>query len=934
MKNILHGIYHAIFWVWNLVFLSVFYLGILPEIGFPLAKAVLAGEIETEFLTTFLGLLLIPLLCTILGWIRFRKRPPELMRLFYGVEAPLILLCLLRLFLLRELTPASILLIGTAIVCIFAFTGELCFGYFGTLADRHKPLKTLMQSLAWVQIALHGLIIFAGLYIGTLLLLYAIPIAREIVVEIISLHWVDDLWYNLTHELFTSLWAMPMLGLLFVLSATLFVMMPSALTALYLHSGQRILRTAIAHRGRNLTLSIVLGILTAWISIFIAFSQQPQSQVFKLLENPASSDSQRQTLLQQSEEIRAGLLNAYLYPYRYLSTHENSDLIISMYRYAFDINDAYLHDLKLFHNFLISPFLYQGTWQDRPKAEKLYAEFFDQPLQKQERKTIQKALRSTATIDDAKAGVLNINQKKVWLSKQEINLNEHGDWADIEIHEVYKNQTFDVEEIFYSFSLPESAVITGVWLGDTEDLEKRFTFKISPRGAAQKVYTSQVRRVNPVDPALLEQVGPHHYRLRAFPIPPKVSSWENNPDRPTEMNLWLTYQVMAQEQGFPLPQLGEKRNIFWTNKTQRFRNGQSIKGFDRDWLEGYLAASPSELKAHAATFDGYKVTANPLGDRDYVLPQNQRFAVIVDDSRSMENHRQELEQTLQWLQKNGFADGKIENNEADLYLTASTGKKASQLENLRQFNAQKQVFYGTLSLKETLRQFASLQGDRAYDAILLLTDEGSYELSKDKGNIPKISAPLWVVHLGGKFPPAYEDKTLKTIQDSGGGVATEIPQVLRRIGTTEDLQKNTSSQVVSVVDDYAWIMTKTTDIAEDNNNFAPLAARMLVRGLSRTQESDRLAQLDRIHAIAKQYKIVTPYSSAIVLVNDEQRKALEEAEASRDRFQRTVENGQEQLQTPNDSLSTSIPEPGMILGLGAIALLFLTQRKSLRSNRH
>ena len=68
-------------------------------------------------------------------------------------------------------------------------------------------------------------------------------------------------------------------------------------------------------------------------------------------------------------------------------------------------------------------------------------------------------------------------------------------------------------------------------------------------------------------------------------------------------------------------------------------------------------------------------------------------------------------------------------------------------------------------------------------------------------------------------------------------------------------------------------------------------------------------------------------------MNDEQRKALEKAEASRDRFQRTVGNGQEQLRTPNDPLSTSIPEPGMIVGLGAIALLFLTQRKSLRSSR-
>ncbi|MGK7928131.1 MAG: TIGR02921 family PEP-CTERM protein, partial [Spirulina sp.] len=583
--------------------------------------------------------------------------------------------------------------------------------------------------------------------------------------------------------------------------------------------------------------------------------------------------------------------------------------------------------------FLISPFLYQGDRSDRQKAQELYAQFFDTPLQKRERKAIQKALQSTTMLDDAKAGVLNINQKKVWLNKQDVKLTEHGDWADIEIHEVYKNQTFDEEEIFYSFSLPESAVLTGIWLGDTGDLAKRFPFKISPRGAAQKVYNSQVNRVRPVDPALLEQVGPHHYRLRAFPIPPKVRSWENNPSRPTEMHLWLTYKVMGQDQGFALPQLGEKRNIFWTNKTERFRNGQAIKGFKDDWLEGFLAASPSEARVHRVTFDGYQIAAQPLSDRDYTLPQAQKFAVIIDGSRSMENHRKELRESLHWLQKRGFFDGNLANNEADLYVTASSGKRASEYDNLKQFNPQKQVFYGTLSLKEILRQFATLQSDRVYDTILLLTDEGSYELSKDKGDIPTLSAPLWVLHLGGQFPPAYEDKTLKTIQDTGGGVDTQIPQVLQRIATTESLQKTSSSQVVSVVNGYAWTMTETADPAENNDRFAPLAARILVRGLSQKQEGDSLEQLDRIHAIAKQYKIVTPYSSAIVLVNDEQRQALAEAEASSDRFNRTVEDGKEQLQSPNDPLATSVPEPGIIIGLGAIALLFLSQRKSLRS-RH
>ncbi len=76
---------------------------------------------------------------------------------------------------------------------------------------------------------------------------------------------------------------------------------------------------------------------------------------------------------------------------------------------------------------------------------------------------------------------------------------------------------------------------------------------------------------------------------------------------------------------------------------------------------------------------------------------------------------------------------------------------------------------------------------------------------------------------------------------------------------------------------------------------------------------ETLDELDAIHAIAKTYKIVTPYSSMIVLVNDEQREALRLAEVATDRFNRKVEDGKENLTAPNNPLnSVTVPEPGMV----------------------
>jgi putative PEP-CTERM system integral membrane protein len=109
-----------------------------------------------------------------------------------------------------------------------------------------------------------------------------------------------------------------------------------------------------------------------------------------------------------------------------------------------------------------------------------------------------------------------------------------------------------------------------------------------------------------------------------------------------------------------------------------------------------------------------------------------------------------------------------------------------------------------------------------------------------------------------------------------------------------------------------------------------VAARQLVLGLSKEKAQEQLVQLDTMHAVAKSFGIVTPYSSMIVLVNDQQRAALKKAEQESDRFNREVENGNEQLSQPSNPLNVSgVPEPEewMLMGMIAIALVFISKRQ-------
>jgi len=933
MKKLVFVLAHLLFWGWNLLWLALVYIWILPAIGIDLIAGTVEGVIPVNFAITLLLIFAVPTVCTVFGFRKhFRSSAYNLIGLLYGVEAPFFILLLLWLFLIRERTFSNSFMLATLLAVIATFAIELAYGY----AQRRK-------ALAIAQLVGHTLMVFVAVYLSTLLMFYVAPLGFLLVREFFRFEWVEGVFDVLRH-----LPQMFPLGLIwlsfFLFSLTLFIGFPAALVSLYVYSGARLWQRFAQQFGRIPTMIGAATVIIAYLFGFAAINQQPQHKAFFLLEQIAQKNSARQAILAESNMIRKGLLNAYLQSYRYLSPKPDATNIREWYASAdmFALSRPAAQWFQDAHNLLLSPFLYDGEADDAEKAAKLYAEFFDTPIQRGETKAIKRALSSTYNRDEVKAGLMNINEEKVWLAQQQIAVEPHGDWANVELYEVYENQTSEEQEVFYSFSLPESAVMTGLWLGDSENRDTRFAFQISPRGAAQQVYNEQVRVRR--DPALLEQVGPRHYRLRAFPVPPRESAiWQNRrrgrqfetsgaaATPPKRLHLWLTYKIMRRDAQWPLPDLGEKRNIYWTKKTICNYNGYETKHSGDDWLPPYLKANqpgqpvPHELLAP----DGYRVAVAPLKPEEYAMPQGKRFALLIDSSYSMSQQAETLKQTLAWLKSDVLAA-----NAVDLYLIDAQPELSRRVEYLGNaaFDLEELMFYGTVQFQEMLSRFMALRGDTAYDALLLITDEGSYELAQDKAALPTLPAPLWMVHLGG-MPKAYDDATLQAIETSGGGVASDAREVLQRLATTAKFGAG-----VNIVDGYKWQVEQTTEstaFAEQGDlqaAFDPLAARQLLRAIGKQLDMSALTSLDLAHGIAKQFQIVSPYSSMIVLVNDEQRKALEEAENQADRFEREVETGNEALQKPFNPLHVpaagaagNVPEPGTI-GLLGIGLVLLTYR--------
>jgi putative PEP-CTERM system integral membrane protein len=272
----------------------------------------------------------------------------------------------------------------------------------------------------------------------------------------------------------------------------------------------------------------------------------------------------------------------------------------------------------------------------------------------------------------------------------------------------------------------------------------------------------------------------------------------------------------------------------------------------------------------------------------------------------------------------------------DVYLTASEyrGEKPA-IVDLGELDPDSLMYYGGQNPGQLLAQFTALHTGRKYDAILVLTDDSGYQLGPSDLAVSTPGAPVWMVHLGG-FPLGYDDPTLAAIQASGGGVASTVDEALTRLMIARAAGQSGESQapLADIIDGYVWLTVSTGAAAPlaggevvthaPGDDFAAFAARRLILAAMQRQRAmlDDPEVLDTLHATAIEHSIVTPFSSMIVLVNEEQQRRLDALEQQDDRFQREREDVGET--TPEPPTVTGVPEPEewLLIGLAALMLLW------------
>lgn len=941
---------YGLFWSWNIILALLTAFLLLPEMVVPIITGMVAGSVFVEQGLLSLLLFVVPLSTIIIALTkRFPSDPKLLLALFYGIELPLFFLIIARLTMFGELHAGTLHILMLSIIAVFAYA-------YCLLPD--SDTRSLRLKAFFRQIGITCSVVVA-LYIGLFLLIFIFPIGKEFLVGLFRFEW---LMISLKNPL-------SILGGIFLAyTFTLLLGLPFMLIALYslmFNKQNQINKTVL---GQNIHYLAIFLCLIVNAAIFYAANQQPQNDVFQQLEKVATSTEQKQALLQNQEQIRDGLVNAYLSSYRYLSTTSTSGLVEEMYSEAFALHpEGIPRFLQQSFNFLATPFLYQGNqWsKDAKKAEQLYLSFFDTPIEKGEANAINTALKSNWRRDGMKAGLINKDRQKVLITDQTVSIQEGKHSATITLSERYENQTFEQQEIYYYFQLPEEATITGIWLSDEQDKPQKYAYQVAPRGAAQKLYVQE--RERRVDPALLEQVGPQQYRLRIFPIPAKTRKSKRFQVNAKPMFMQMSYQIplyqQLNQQYWRLPKLLEKRNVFWNKRTELTINQQVQTGL-RDnkemWLpEHWPAKSATPVNDQNSQISSYlqlaeqqwlKVSFSPRAN----IPESseqllswakqaspQKLAVLIDISYSIHAVKDELYQNLTQLDllDQNSSQGSDSNSgfEIDFY---QISEQIQPIDSISQWMQQKPLLYGH---NTTLKQFGQWQefykeANRSkYNALILLTDQGNYE-SKEKQSIAlNQQLPLWILHLG-KIPAyAYADPLLDYIYQSGGGVSHQIGDVLTRLDWK---QKQLQEETARISEHYIWQYQMVDQLIDPPSQSiipeAILAHQWISADFNRrsAKNPNSLGHLDRMHQLAIKQSLVSPFSSMIVLVEQRQKDELEKMSKQADRFNRDIDSGEKNLISAYDPLKVNaVPEPEEWALIIVVILMLAASQVKKRINR-
>ncbi|MCT4534693.1 TIGR02921 family PEP-CTERM protein [Halodesulfovibrio sp.] len=883
------------FWVWHGIILFLGGLLILAIMGKNFSQ-VMAGTLSLDYFVSGVGLLVVPLFLAICGGGELVKlEQSKLLKLVYVVELPLLILLGFRFFGIDVITIGDIFVLTSLafppLVYLFAFLADN-FEFFASLRTK------LSSGVGFYFFLVAYSMLFVGMWYSFAFVLLIIPPLLGSILGILGTALAITL--NVSWGFIVGIILFIIFVFLFALVAPVPLYLVSEYSKLW---SEKIEASFIEARVK--TVATFCFVVVSWFFVFVFLQSTPQD-FDTLVNSPPQNEQQMTFFADNKNEIRGWFLEEYIAQYnKYRSQY--------VYAFYYDVlgSESMAEGAQAVVDALAKPMRHKSVFNDIESVKKAYAAIFDVPMLEAEKATLEKRIGGRTKKDVFEERETDV--KRVLVDEQTLSIQDHGYYANVKMHECYKNQTYMQREVEYYFAMPDGAVVTDLKMGLTESEAEAFRCVVAPRGAARKVYENEVRKRR--DPALLEQIDDNLYRLRIFPVP--AMQWDREKRKEigsAKLFLWMTFQVLRTEQGFPMPRLLKKRNAYWIDRPDR--ETETNKGVLATWLPEFLPSNKKgAVTSHMVMLpEGYSVKISPKQPTKTSL---ERIAVVLDSSYSMHNTIGKAYERV----RNGF-----KGVQKDVYVVNSTTELSKELDITI---SEPPKCFGSSTYQGMIREFNRVRKNAQYDAIFLLTDDGSYWTNSDEKIFLKDKEPLWLVHLG-KRPFTHSQVVKNALIKTGGGVIFDEQLTMDTCEYIARAAKRKENRLIGDV--YEWHVQKQRYNREFFSGPIQLAAQKIIQVSKRVKEHD---SLEALHTFAQDYHIVSPYSSMLVLVNEQQEKALKNAEQGKDKFDRDDE-WRSGKYVENSSINrrvslSAVPEPHewVLIILGTILLFALWRRERI-----
>ncbi|MBI4130495.1 hypothetical protein HY468_04215 [Candidatus Roizmanbacteria bacterium] len=902
-----------------------------------------------------------------------RKSPWKLFTLLFGIQIPLLALTILRAgailitdfqFLSKASSPGFSFLFFSALVVAI---GTLVYMIVQKKKNNVTNAIFYCIQLAAVLLTSYALIIS----------FFLLPIMLSQLANGYMLSFsLQDMEYAFRGGYLEG-FAMLLTQLTLILTWIGFLLTPFAAFYIYVRNAHHLKHDLGQQISKRSLTFLQYGFIAGFILLTVLLSWQPNNMsLFKSIESfkqATSFEEQQQVVssMPKLSTVKSRLFNIFMSRYTYLSD-ENAYLTLyrnlnaTPYDYQQD-NEPSLFIQRLFNSVAL-PFIYQGGFrEDVTQAASGYQALFDASIQAGEQETMVRLL-SQSPFTDSNATILDTANQKVRLLQRDtsVELDPSGLLAKVTIQEAYQNTTTNQQEVYYEFTLPEDAVIVSLQLGTDLVFSPQSMDKLkpvsdtqptpaeaviipettgtpagqpdqhegvsAPKGAAEETYEEQIRRTR--DPALLAQTGPRQYKLRVYPIPPESTLINQSGGRVVKyQKVRWSYVTLATKNGIEMPNITQQRNVFANKETDYayYVNGSQVPSLDqfKDQLaERTVCNATTQLET---VYEDTVMTFTPhgilSGTRPYICDTNQisstnvankKVVLLIDTSYSTGDT------VKKELQSNPLYTSLVENNTVDAYFFNSF------VSNSVSFSTFDELFDLVTPVGETDRLRVLTAIPSHYDMVLMITDDNPFDLAGTQAK-PSTTRPwIAVIHAGDHLPP-YHDQLMSQLIHADAVVTTSVSQALNRYTILQQVKNN--QNFFTMNEHGIWYQRpytegESTPLTDPYSNVLQhiIARNLLYRQIeTQTNDLNSLVFLDSLNAQAQALGIVTPYSSLIALVNDQQEQQLAEAVRRDDRYLSESEYG-------DGFAASAVPEPHewLLLITGGVLIVLLYRKQLVR----